>query len=175
MNRYNLDVKLTNEQFQELWEVRATSLSLKDLGRRVEEYWNIRDKSIPQDLVVKMLEAAYHIKDFDPSFIPPCAFVTEDIDMATELIRILQMDFVHDFKSGLFFFDIFANHEILMGSIYQEVYPKTILLSFGDAADLYVESGMGCFKSSVNPVMWIGENVTIPSYLSQFKTKFERM
>lgn len=178
MNRYNLDVELSKSQRDDFHRLRALDYKSSDwgiLGRRAEEYWNIRDKSIPVSLVVKMIEAAYHIKDFDPAFVPTCAFITEDIDMATEMIRVLQMDFVHDFKSGLFFFDMFAHHEILMGSLYQEVFPKENHLYFTDAADKYVEKGMGCFNSSVNPVLWIGENVAIPSYLSQFKTKFERM
>lgn len=173
-NRYNLDAELTREQDEDYWD--KTSVNLRIGARRCREYWNVFDRNKGINFAKDKLNEAYKLDEYALDFMDEdtWAFVTDDVDLASELIRVLELDFVHDFKTGLFFFDIFAFHEILMSYLYEGISGKSTG-SFDDGAELYVHKGYGCYNSSQSRKIWLGEDVAAPTYLSQFKNKFMRM
>jgi hypothetical protein len=174
MNKYNLGVPLSQDQQDAVWEARSDE---GRLGRRVEEYWSIRDRGLSQDTARELIRQAYNLAEGGAQFVHfrEGSFITDVEDIACEMIRVLNMDFVHDFASGIYVFDNFAHHEITMSGIFEAVANDPYGGSFEENAEDYITNGYGCFRSGVRPSIYIGENVSIPTYLSQFKQKFQRM
>ena len=97
-------------------------------------------------------------------------FITDDTDLASELIRVLDLDFIHDFKTGAFIFDIYARHELILSYLYEGINRK-FASDIDDTAEQYVLDGYGCYHSTQDDWIMLGEDVALPKYLSQFKSK----
>lgn len=139
----------------------------------VSSYWRVAhlNLNVDNEAVCERLREAH---GDDIAYAPERAFVTDDVDIFNEIYRHLLIDFVCDFKSGLFFMDLYARHETLMGHIYESS-SKKVFKSYDDAAEQYVIEGYGCFKSSQSSTIWLGEDVAIPSYLRPWKQNIKRM
>lgn len=164
-----------------IWDYRGEQTVKKRLGRRFEEYFSLRDfdmninnhsDSEPSPVEQKLLEI--YGKPDESIWVPDGAFVTTNTDIFLQMFEHLRMDFVADFKSGMFFLDLFGGHEHFMSQLY--------LLNGGQRrkeyeqeAEEYVKTGMGFFKSTQSKRVFIGEDVAIPDYFRPYKNTLERI
>ncbi|QYW02191.1 hypothetical protein CPT_Sonora_090 [Stenotrophomonas phage Sonora] len=142
-------------------------------GRRADEYWAVRDRNLNTDegrpaLEQRILDA--YKSDYG-IVVWPRWFVTDDSELFVEMFRHLSMDFVADFRSGLFFLDLYGTHSALMASLFDLTGIKTFVDA---AAEAYIEGGYGMFKSSQRPRVNIGEDVAVPDYFRPYKNFLER-
>lgn len=179
INRYKLDTKLTKEQEEHFWSVSAENASI--VARRAKEYWNVIDQNIGLKVAIERLNEAYADKfdEYGIDFIDGSeyAFVTDNHDLAADLIRILELDFIYDFKADVFIFDIWACHEAWLSYLYEAIHGRVRDndMRTRDVAELYVQKGYGIYQSSQSYRIMIGEEVAVPPFLSQFKRRFLRI
>lgn len=129
-----------------------------------------------RSLVPRILKAFGHDEDSGKSFhIEKTIFVTDNTELAAEIYRHLQLDFVHDLTTGLTFIDMFAAHEVVMGQLYFLKSPKDDALMYSDAAEKYVEKGLGFYKSSQSNIVWRGPDMIIPEWFRKFKNDMRVM
>ncbi|USV40996.1 hypothetical protein [Xanthomonas phage BUDD] len=178
-NRYKLDVLLTDEEEDKLWEMKKNNDPL--YGRRISEYFHVVEHNRGMQFAIDRLNEAYaknFVDEYGIDFLDGSeyAFVTENHDLASELIRILELDFIYDFKADVFIFDIWACHEAWLSYLYERFKGRQRgTLRAGDVAERYVREGYGIYQSSQSYRIMIGEDVSIPSFLSQFKNRFLRI
>jgi len=175
MNLYNLGSKIEYGT-PEYVEWREENRGDRRRGRRFEEYFGVRDRDLGATKGRELLCEAYGI-DLDSDHLPHViegAFVTDDHGLAGAMIRVIGLDFVYDFKSGLFMFDLFGGHEITMTYLMQAI-KQEFIMDFKDGAEQYVTKGYGCFMSSQYPVIYLGEDVAIPQVIQPFKGMIRRM
>ena len=163
------------------WQVKhayieANGNDIYKFGRNFEDYFYVLDRNLNKDpdAVEARLLAAYDLDD--DVFIPikDSCFVTDDEDLFVEMYRHLKLDFVHDFKSGLFFMDMFGGHEVFMNYLYEGIHGKK-KYDWDKGAELYVIEGLGFFKSSQSSRVWIGPDVPIPDFFRPWKQHVEVM
>jgi hypothetical protein len=90
--------------------------------------------------------------------------ITGDVNKFVEIWRDNPVDFVHDFRTGFFFISMFACHQMLMSQLY-EAYTGDSSLNTDDAADKYIDLGMGVFRSSQSTRIWYSTAAVIPAGL----------
>lgn len=164
LNPLRLDEQMSPEDWRKMDALRDV---YGELPRNIEEYWHAWHLSLDRDDVERRIQTAYGISDNDFTFRLPKCFITDDVNVFTEFRRHLSVDFVHDFKTGLFFMDLYANHQVLMGQLYEMNQKR--LGSWKDAADEYVRTGMGVMKSSQSAIIFISPNIAIPDFLRPWK------
>lgn len=144
--------------------------------RRFEEYWNVIDKNLNTvsgaEALEKRIFEAYGCDDH--IYLDPRWFVTDSVELFCEMYRLLRIDFVADFRTGLFFMDVFAGHEVLMTDLFELSKQKVPKACGADLAEAYVVTGLGMFRSSQSPVVRLGEDVAIPDYFRPWKHNVER-
>ena len=71
-------------------------------------------------------------------------------------------DFVYDLRTGLFFLRLMGvSHEEMMSQLYE--YHTSDLSQGYAAAELYVNRGLGIFRSSVSTRVHVGFNTVVPA------------
>lgn len=174
-NRYNLgiDLEYGTPEYIEFWD--ECRIEGRRRGRRLEEYYTVRERNLGSEEGVLRLKEAYGLTEdsYRDPYISDCAFVTDDVDLASELIRVLGLDFVHDFKSGLFMFDLFGGHEIVMSCIAEASLNKGFK-AYKDGGEAFLEKGLGCYMSSQYKTIWFGEDVALPQWAKPFKNQIKR-
>lgn len=137
------------------------------LPRRIRDYWLIKDQCLmfsDSDALDKRIFDAYGAT----VSLPRSGFVTDDVNVFVELYRVLSLDFVYDFRTKLFFIDMYASHECLMASFYE-----ALTGSKGydyDKGDKYILTGMGMFRSSQSKIIYIGPDVPVPEFFRPWKS-----
>lgn len=175
MNKYRLGVRLSPEEWQ---RYRAEGYDT-EIGRHAEKYFIAwEQKNISRADAIARLEEAYGVDPEKKEFnflkhFSRVGLITDDHDLAADMIRMVDVDFVHDFKTDLFFMDVFALHELIMGYIYEAVFNETST-DMGVLAEKYLDKGMGCFNSSQTDKIYFGEDVMVPSFYNQFKNRVRR-
>lgn len=151
-------------------------------GYRSRVYWDIRQKSLTPPQAEALVKAAagngkenedsmYIFKDF-----ATVGFWTQDTKLAIEMLD-RGCDFLFDAKSGLWFFDLYGHHQIVMRSLVA-LYKNADFYEYdyNEAADMYVEECYGFFNSGAAgygpPTVRMGENYNLPAEL---KTVFARL
>lgn len=88
--------------------------------------------------------------------------ITSDVEEFVKLWRgDGPMDFVHDFRTGFFFVDMYACHQVVM-RLLLEAHTHTDHYDTDQAADTYIERGMGVFRSSQSHRVWYSPAANIP-------------
>lgn len=97
--------------------------------------------------------------------------VTQDLRLARKMLD-RRIDFLADFKSGLFFFDLRGGHELFMDILF--------LLHIGKHCmddqrhHSYVDQGLGIFRSSQSPKVEVGANTVLPGWAKLAKLNINR-
>lgn len=86
--------------------------------------------------------------------------ITDDLRLARVMLD-RGVDFISDFRTGLFFFDLRGGHEIVMGAL--------MTLHTGHAPPAgrlhsYIDTGLGMFRSSQSPKTEIGHDTPLPAW-----------
>lgn len=173
-NPYGLGAEVSIDDATE-WRLEQRRKGIR-WPHRIEEYWSVKDKNLSLDLpaLERRIIDAYG----DPEgflALEPRWFATDDQALFMEMYRHLKMDFVADFRTGLFFMDVFAGHEVIMGQLFDLTGKPCPKSCGGDSAEAYVITGLGMFKSSQSPIVWIGPDVAIPDYFRGFKHNVQVM
>lgn len=157
-----LNARLTDDEYED-----CMLENFGKHGRRAEQYWRVIDQSFDRQEALKLL-ANGQGEDFTSDYILEernVGFITNDTSKFLALYKRLGLDFVFDKRTGLFFMDLFSGHEMLRSILYESVHGHKIGLSYEDQADLFLEKGMGFFKSSQSPVIHAGGAYTFPAEL----------
>lgn len=98
--------------------------------------------------------------------------VTQDMALARKMLD-RRIDFLADFRSGLFFFDLRGGHELFMDVLFKLYMGKDALTPVG-VSHSYVDEGLGIFRSTQSPRVEIGTNTPIPTWAKLAKLDFNR-
>lgn len=170
-NPFDLGYKESNsDKFSEL--VCEYQKEMKCLPINAEMYMSVLEQNMFKNLndsirIKQRLVEAYGGSRL--SWFPSTCFVTDNEVLFVEMYKHLKLDFVADFRSGLFFVDLYAAHETLMTSIEELSTPEE------NFPGNYISRGLGFYKSSQSNSVFIGEDVSIPHYFLPFKNRIERM
>lgn len=161
-----IKVRLTDEEYED-----CVLENFGKHGRRAEQYWRAIEDCFDRAEAIKMVSKGDDDFFGDYFFEEPrnVGFITDDVSKFLVMYKKLGMDFVFDKRTGLFFMDLFAGHEMLRSILYQASGVKMPdgppWLSDEDKADLFLEKNMGFFKSSQSPTIWVGPDYSLPAEL----------
>ena len=97
--------------------------------------------------------------------------ITQDLGLARKMLD-RRIDFIADFKSGLFFFDLRGGHEMFMEALFELHTGKTA----GETkhGQSYIDAGLGIFKSSQSPYVEVGANTVLPGWAKLARLNLRR-
>lgn len=169
------EIQPSEEEFSKEYRRRLESPGAASL-RHFPDYWAVRDMNLVKDesALERRIVEAYGVPDVDSAYLilNENMFVTDRTDLFVEMYRHLRLDFVADFKSGLFFLDLYAQHETLMDQLF-DLTGK--LRGSNNGAEAYVKEGLGMFLSSQSSRVFLGPDTPIPDYFRPYKNFVERM
>jgi len=148
--------------------------------RQIGDYWGVREYDLNRsqednDAIDNRILTAYNSPK-ESVYVDRKIFVTEDADLFCLLFDKVELDFVHDFKTGLFFIDMFAHHDLLMGQLYRLAKPRVYQnVPDEERGEQYVSEGLGMFMSSQSSTVFIGEDVAVPDFFRKWKHRLERL
>jgi hypothetical protein len=129
-----------------------------------------KDQHINYQDAEKILKRAYRFNPYEP-ILKDEYFITQNGDVLKHVIDVAgvsEVNFICDFKSGLYLIDLSCFHEEIMARIFAAT--KNINWKF-QYSDNYVERGLGVYKSSCSNVITISKNIAIPDCLKHIKQK----